>query len=117
MMKLIISHRPRGPKKRSDRKEAKKPTWTSLILDTLVQSDDFMSVPQLMAATGANSGQATAALHHLFKFKAVESVASGGNLWWFATPELDQRMFILEERVPEEPGTRCRRGCRKELRK
>lgn len=87
----------------------KKPTWTSLVLDALISADDFMSVPMLMAATSANFGQATAALHHLAKCKAAESVVGGdGKLWWFATPSCDCRQYAVEERAPEEPGTRCR---------
>jgi len=88
----------------------KKPTWTSLIFDELVNADDFLSVQMLMTATKANIGQATAALHHLAKYKAVESVVGGdGNLWWFATPGCDCRTKTVDERVPEEPGNRCRR--------
>ena len=86
-----------------------KPTWTSLVLDALISADDFMSVPMLMAATSANFGQATAALHHLAKCKAAEAVVGGdGKLWWFATPSCDCRQYTVEERAPEEPGTRCR---------
>lgn len=88
----------------------KKPTWTSLIFDALVEADDFLSVPMLMAITKANMGQTTAALHHLAKCKAIESVVGGdGNLWWFATPGCDCRTKTVDERVPEEPGNRCRR--------
>jgi hypothetical protein len=95
-------------------KADKKPTWTSLICDALIQADDFMSVPILMVATKANFGQTTAALHHLAKCKAVESVIGGdGKLWWFATPSCDCRNRVVEERVPEEPGSRCRgRTCK-----
>ena len=87
----------------------KQPTWTSLIFDALVQAGDFMSAQMLMVATKANVGQTTAALHHLAKCKAVESVVGGdGNLWWFATPSCDCRSRTVEERVPEPPGNRCR---------
>lgn len=116
MMKLVV---PKGWStakrvERARRKIAKaadkKPTWTSLVLDALVHSDDFMSVPMTMEATKANANQTAAALHHLAKCNAVESVVGGdGNLWWFATPGCDCRQRILEERAPEEPGTRCRK--------
>lgn len=113
-MKLVYPKAKRPSIKRiSGKRQAKtdkKPTWVSLVFDTLVHADDFMSVHMLMVSTKANIGQATAALHHLAKCKAVESVVGGDrNLWWFATPGCDCRQRILEERTPEEPGTRCRR--------
>jgi hypothetical protein len=107
MMKLV---KPKWPSAKQVRPNAryfakkggsdKKPTWTSLVLDVLVRADDFMSTAQVMAATGANIDQTTAALHHLSKCKAVESVVGGdGNLWWFATPDHDCRLRTVEERA------------------
>lgn len=92
-------------------KANKRPTWTHLTLEALRVADDFMSLEQLRAATGASMNQQTAALHHLQKVGAVEAVDAGGHPFWFFTG-IDRRTFALEERTPEEPGTR-RRGPRK----
>ena len=89
-----------------------KPTWTYLVEQALKEADDFMSLAQLVEKTGAAYNQATAALSHLRKRRAVDSLESGGALWWFATPNTDNRSKTVEERVPEEPGSR-RRGMKK----
>lgn len=91
----------------------KAPTWTSLVEEALRKADDFMGAEALRAATGANPHQLSAALHHLHKRRAVDSVESNGRLWWFATPETDTRLRVVEERRPEDPGTRRRRRRRK----
>lgn len=93
-------------------KNPPKPTWTSLIEHELNSTDDFMNVVELMAKTGANFNQATAALHHLKKRKAIDSVESNGRLYWFATPSSDTRVRTVEQRRPEDPGTRKTRRSR-----
>lgn len=91
------------------RKADAKPTWTSLVLGALTKADDFLSLDQLMAATGANMNQVTASLHHLSKRHAVESVVGGdGKLWWFATPASDDRTKVVEQRIREPEGNRTR---------
>lgn len=90
-------------------KNATKPTWTALFLKALQARDDFMTLPQLRTATGANGDQATATLHHLCRRKAVSAMNSDGVLWFYATPESDERTKTLDERVPEEPGSRNRK--------
>lgn len=86
------------------------PTWTCKTAAALAAQDDFMSMEQLRAATGASVCQMSATLHHLSKRRAVESVRGGdGKLWWFATPETDDRMRPVEQRVVEPKGNRVRR--------
>ena len=94
------------PARRADRH----PTWTSLVLEALERADDFLSMEHLLTASGAeNTNQVSAALHHLAKYGAVESVVGGdGKLWWFATG-VDNRMKIVEERAREPKGNRHRR--------
>jgi hypothetical protein len=87
----------------------KKPTWTSLTVEAMRLADDFMSLEQLMVATGANGNQMRATLHWLQKAKVVDNVVSAGGLYWFLTGE-DSRETTVDERTPEEPGTRRRRG-------
>jgi hypothetical protein len=84
------------------------PTWVSRVEDALRAADDFMSFAELAAATSANTNRLTAALHHLRKYRAVDSIDSGGRLYWFATPNTDTRCRRVELRRPEEPGTRRR---------
>lgn len=96
-------------RRRTNKADAK-PTWTSLVEKALVESDDFMNMEQIVAATRASINQVSAALSHLAKRKAVEPVVGGNDkLWWFATPDTDDRSKKVEQRVPEEKGTRNRR--------
>jgi hypothetical protein len=94
---------------RSKPRADRRPTWTKLILQALVQADDFATAAQLCAITGAAMNQASAALHHLRARHAVDCLASDGQLFWFATPASDDRNKTVDERRPEEPGTRRRR--------
>lgn len=86
----------------------KRPTWTHLTLEALRVFDDFMSFSQLMIITGANVNQMSATLHHLQKVRAVEAVEENGDVW-FCVSGFDNRTKVVEERRPEEPGTRRRR--------
>lgn len=79
----------------------KEPTCTLLVLEVMVKTDDFMSVSQIMKATGLTANRTTAALCHLRKRKAVDSLACDGSLWWFATPDSDNRCYCVKERMPE----------------
>lgn len=89
------------------------PTWVSRVEDALRTADDFLSLTEVMARSGATHNRATAALHSLRGYRAVDSVESGGRLYWFATPGDDARCRHVATRRPEEPGTR-RRGLRRE---
>jgi len=88
------------------------PTWTSRVEEAFARADDFLSFADLLLATGCTHNRLTAALHHLRKCRAIDSIESGGRLYWFATPDTDSRCWHVESRRPEEPGTR-RRGPRK----
>lgn len=96
-------------------KQDKRPTWTSLILEALTKADDFMTAKQLGMAVGATHNQVSAALHHLRNRHAVDCLASDDQLFWFATPDSDDRERVVEERRPEEPGTRRRRAIVKKV--
>jgi hypothetical protein len=84
-----------------------RPTWTSLTVDALKRADDFMTLQQLLGATGATSNQMTAALHHLKKFRVVDAMENDGVLWFYLTGE-DTRARVTEERTPEPKGNRSR---------
>lgn len=94
-------------KNRADRR----PTWTSLVLEALTASDDFATAAQLCAVTKANINQCSAALYHLRAHRAVDCLASDGQLFWFATPGNDDRSKIVAERTPEPKGNRTRRSA------
>lgn len=88
-------------------KADRKPTWTSLTVQALQARDDFMTLPQLVAVTGANPSQMGAALHHLKQHGVVEALQAEGGLWWFLTGK-DTRSREVGERVPEPEGNRTR---------
>lgn len=79
----------------------KETTATSLVLGALVRADDFRTGRQLVEETGQSPARVSAALYSLLKHKAVELVEAPDNLWWFATPESDTRVRVVEERTPE----------------
>ena len=93
-------------------RNAPEPTWVSQVEEALARADDFMSFADLLQAVGAGCthNRLTAALHSLRKYKAADSVESGGKLYWFSTPDTDTRVRHYDMRRPEEPGTRRRRS-------
>lgn len=91
-------------------KADREPTWTSKITKALREADDFLNLVQIRAATGASTSQATAALHHLkHSAHVVDSIESGGVLWWFLTGG-DDRSRTIEERAREAKGNRAGRA-------
>lgn len=79
-----------GPRKRT--------TTTTLVLEELVRADDLLTVRDLMdrlPSEGVN--RITAALHHLHIHCAVQCIEGGSRLWWFATPQDDNRYRVLRE--------------------
>jgi hypothetical protein len=91
-------------------RNAPQPTWTSLVEEALRTADDFLGAPELVARTGGNTNQISAALHGLLRYRAVDCVSdAAGRLFWFATPQTDTRTKRCDVRRPEDPGTR-RRG-------
>lgn len=88
----------------------KQPTVTSLVEELLRQADTFMTQRQVEAALGLDHFHASAALCHLRKYKVVDRLESGGEVWWFALPpELDTRCWRRLERTPETKPRRPRK--------
>jgi hypothetical protein len=85
----------------------KKPTWTSLTIQTLQIMDDFLSATQLCDLTGASHNQMSATLHHLQSRKVVDAVLVQGEPFWFLTGA-DERVTSIDEKIPELPGSRNR---------
>lgn len=102
---------------RRSNKQAAEPTYTTLVLDYLIKGDDFFSIGNIADALKLTRHQVRVTLIHLQRYKVVDSVGSGGTLYWFATPELDTRVRVTEARVREEPGTRSPRGTGRSRRK
>jgi hypothetical protein len=77
------------------------PTTTSLVEEAIRLADDFVSMDTLITKTGRTLNQVSAALWHLRNVKVIDSLESGGKLWWFYNNQ-DQRSRVLEERIPED---------------
>lgn len=92
-------------------KRIKMTTTTTLVIEALNRADDFQTVSQLMLATGRTNNRVTAALHHLRKHHAVETMQVEGSLYWYPTPRADTRSRVVEEKAEEDKPrkTRARR--------
>jgi len=77
------------------------PTLTKVVLDALIAHDDFMRLDTLVEATKLGRHAVQSTLLYLRKHKAIDSVESGGHLYWFPTPKYDQRSKQYAERAPE----------------
>lgn len=94
----------------------KERTATTLVMDALLRADDFRTGRQLMDELKLDTNHVSAALCHLRKYSAVDCVEGEDALWWFATPENDQRTKVLRERTPESrPRKPRRKRARKEV--
>lgn len=91
-------------------RKLKETTSTHIVLQYLINLDDFATAKQIQQATGVSGNRVGAALHELRKYKAVGVEDVQGTLYWYATPDSDTRMRTVLERVPEEPGSRKRKS-------
>jgi len=80
----------------------RQPTTTSLVLEALRATQEFMSIDMLRRMTERyNVGDVQAALHHLRKYHAVDVVVEkDGTGWWFATG-YDSRRYAQQAIVPD----------------
>ncbi len=85
---------------------------TRKVLDALIAADDFLSLPALTAAAKVTTKAAKTSLGWLRHIKAVDSVDSGGTLYWYATPESDQRLRTIDAHRKEDEPRQQRRGRR-----
>ncbi len=92
-------------------KARQEPTKTSLVERALTSADDFMTLEMVLAAChGAVSRhQGQAALHHLKLHAAVGAMEAEGALWWYATPDTDDRTRQVAQRAPEQVPRKPRR--------
>lgn len=77
-------------------------TRTHKIERTLRESDDFLSVKQLIERSGCNLNQVTASLHTFKKYHVADFVTDYSGTYWYALdPSLDIRTKVVVERIPE----------------
>lgn len=98
-------------------KRGRPETTTAKVERVLREADDMLTPAVLVARTGSSTNQVNTALHSLHHYKVVDFIANddGKRTHWFALPkELDQRIRTVEERTPEDEGSRKRRKPRKE---
>ena len=69
----------------------KRTSFTCRVFTALKEADDFMTLRQITAKSGVTTTRASAALHHLYKRQAVGALSEDGQLYWYATPDEDNR--------------------------
>jgi hypothetical protein len=79
----------------------KVPTSTSIVFEYLVVADDFRTTQQVKCDTGLDINHVSASLCHLRKRKAIDAIDVDGTLFWYPTPENDDRSKVVLERTPE----------------
>lgn len=79
----------------------KEPTSTSIVEQAMKNIDDFVTGQKLQEVTGLDSCHVSAALYCFKHYHAAECLEENGKLWWFLTPESDQRVKKVAERTPE----------------
>ena len=82
------------------------PAYTLQVFEVLKAADDFMTLPQIDAILCLGTCRVSAALHHLIKHSAVDAVEGIDTLWWFATPDDDTRVRIVNETTEHVKSTR-----------
>jgi len=87
-------------------------SYTKRITDALAAADDFVPLSGLVDITRLPATKLRGALHWLKKSKAINSLDSDGRLYWYLTPDADQRLRVIEEhrREDEKRTTRKRRA-------
>lgn len=77
-------------------------SFTCRVFTCLKEADDFLTLRQLSTRSGVSTTRASAALHHLFNRKAVNCLAEDNTLYWYATPDEDDRSRTYDERTDKE---------------
>lgn len=88
-------------------------TTTTLVLEALTRADDFMTAHQLSEATGRSMNRVFAAVHHLKIHKAIEVIEVDNVLYWYATPDSDDRNHVVQEKVEETKPRKPRKRAKK----
>ena len=75
----------------------KRTTYTKMILDYLISLDDYATKAMIVAAVKLKQDQVAITLHDLKRHHAIEAMEADGKLWFYATPEYDDRQRKLDE--------------------
>lgn len=90
-------------------RKGSRPTITSRIERVLRDADDFVRAPAIVAAIADPDVRIDAVLNCLqvlHRRKAANFVHEGRATFWYLTPETDERVRRLEEKVLHGPGSR-----------
>jgi hypothetical protein len=79
----------------------KQPTRTGLVNELLIGCDDFRTAAQLADQLKFSLSHVTACLHHLYRYRAADFIEAEDALWWYATPDADQRCRVVDQRRPD----------------
>lgn len=87
----------------------KEPTHTELVLQALINAEDFLTMKQLVEMKCGNVNQVSAACWHLRKRHAAAVEIQDGLGYWYACPDDDDRSRKMVMRQPEEKPRKLRR--------
>ncbi len=94
-------------------------TYTSLVQECLKERNDFMSYSEIFdyvkkTRSEVKLANISAACFHLKKHKVIDFVIDcDGEVFWFFTPETDDRLRTINERVQESRPRKRRMGRRR----
>lgn len=71
------------------------PPKSAQVLEYLTAADDFCSTEQIAGHLPITKQQVQCSLHYLYHRKAVNCMPSDGRLYWYATPDTDDRSKTL----------------------
>ncbi len=85
-------------------------SYTKKVFDFLCTHDDFIRMKDIATATKLELRQLRQTLPWLRKCKAIDSVESGGELFWYATPDTDTRRYRIDEHRREDEPRHARKA-------
>lgn len=99
----------------------KQMTYTYLVLECLKERNDYVSYEDIYNYVRETRYEVafshiSAACFHLKKHKAVDLVIdSDGKVFWYLTPETDDRAKTIDERVPESKPRKRKKGYKRRI--
>jgi len=90
-------------------KKIKETPKIKLVFDCLVQADDLLTTREIVTRTQLPLHNVSTSLRCLRLYHAVDCIEGEDQLWWFAQPEEDLRVRVVEERTPESKPRRPKR--------
>ncbi len=99
--------------------KVKQMTYTYLVLECLKERNDYVTYDELYDYVRETRSEVvlshiSAACFHLKEHKAIDFVIDGdGRVFWYFTPESDDRSRTVDERTPESKPRKRKKGYRK----